>query len=492
MNNDFLGIEVRTLVVGLTHSLSLRDCGGLATTVRFTDTPLGLAMRKSRRFSKKLSALMCVFGILAACSAETTGVHDPESEGTETPALAVETQVQIPCTQCVFGPQVFIKSGVKPLTEISRFAAERTRGYVVDLEEGAKSPLGTVALNGEVLTVRFPGGKGAGHITQAMCLSSVTELAVTLSGGRGSSMTLAVVATSPSPVVAWGSDPFAADPPPSGNFVSLADGGVGQMLALRNDGTLYLSGIASDLVPEIPATMAGRRFIAVGLGRRHGMAIDTNGSISSWGLGSATAGAPETGRFVAVAGGGLHSVALDTAGRISMWGGADLGTDYPAVVGVGAPAGIRFAAIAARARYTLALGDDGNIYGWGVDIGVFNSVTTPWTSDGAGRFIAPFEVGNPYVAIAAGIDHITALRANGNVAMWDPTVLISPPPSGRVFKKIAAGLGYGAGIDQTGQVHTWADPAHAAFAAPPTGSYSAISAASGHAIAIAGPIQCPW
>jgi hypothetical protein len=320
---------------------------------------------------------------------------------------------------------------------------------------------------------------------------------------------------SPGPMVVWGTNENAPGAP-AGDFRALAAAGGAQTLAIRADGTLYLSSVPADLppnsgIPEYPG-LATDTFVGVGMGRNHALAIRPDGSLVVWGVwmpGSecATVGPATTGDFVAVTGGGGHSVALDSTGRIVIWGSPTLGVDYGAVVGVGAPVGITFKAIAAKTRYTLALGDDGNIYGWGTDgplppgtRGIVKDVIkVVWTPYGPNHFIAPSEAGNPYTAIAAGLNLVAALRSDGSVVVWDATGTMPAPPAGVVFKQpeplpsspatIAAGSGYAVGIDQAGHLHAWGDPDSRAaiVGGVPDGLYSAVSGANAHVTAIAIP-----
>jgi hypothetical protein len=316
----------------------------------------------------------------------------------------------------------------------------------------------------------------------------------------GAVVALSGVAIAQGPVsggrlIVWGTVSALTPPPGSGDFVALAAAGGAQTLAIRSDGKLYLSS-ASGGIPAIEGTsLATDEFCGVGMGRNHLLAIRPDGSIAVWGFwGAVPATAPdETGPFVAVSGGGSHSVALDTNGRVVVWG-----TDA-AAVGAGAPAGITFKAIAAKGRYTLALSSDGNIYGWGTDQlpqpgspappGIVKDVfKVAWTPYETHYFIAPLEAGNPYTAMAAGLDLVAGLRADGTVIVWDATGKMQPTPAGIVFTQVAAGSEFAAGIDQTGYLHAWGNPLRRAaiISGVPDGVHSAISAANAHITAIAG------
>ena len=309
------------------------------------------------------------------------------------------------------------------------------------------------------------------------------------------SLALAPPPPGPGQLVVWGlpSDPLVTHVP-TGAFVSLAAGGAQQTLAIRDNGKLYLNDAVGQ-VPQFDSNSDDPTVCAAGMGRNHLLAIRPDGGIVAWPE-AARAGAPTTGQFIEVTGAaGLYSVALDTNGKIVLWGGSGIpAEDQFKVIGVGPPTGRRFKAIAARGRYTLALAEDGNIFGWGTngvtpgtDFGVFTSATDPWTRDGSGHFIAPMEPGNPYKAIAAGLDIVVALRTDGRLAAWDTTGLIPDPPVG-VFTHIAAGLGFAAAIDEAGHLHAWGDAGHAfVTAAVPDGVYDAVSAATTHVTAIARP-----
>jgi hypothetical protein len=111
------------------------------------------------------------------------------------------------------------------------------------------------------------------------------------------------------PIVMWGRD-LPSGLPPAGEFVSLASGGALQMLALRDDYTVFENSNAA-FIPDPPANL---EFTAIGMGRTHALGICRGGqggrcpegSIVTWGPGSAT---PPSGQFVAVSAGARHSVA---------------------------------------------------------------------------------------------------------------------------------------------------------------------------------------
>lgn len=343
-------------------------------------------------------------------------------------------------------------------------------------------------------------------------MSKITLSGILVAVLASGSLVLATLSSTPGRFVVWGADdsPLVASGAPSGDFLALAAGGSNQTLAIRADRTLYVNPLpvpptGSTPIPE-PVEFAGQEFCAVGTGRSHGLAIRRDNSLVAWPL-AARNGAPVAGEFVAVKGlFRYYSVALDTSGNIVVWSGLDsAGPDYDKIVGVGAPTG-RFTAIDARVRYILALADDGRLHGWGTDgrpgsvpgsdFPIFTSPTSGWTPDGMGHFIAPMEPGHPYIAIAAGLEVILALRADGVVVQWaldtvDPDEQMPPPPAGVFFTQIAGGgLGMAAGIDDNGGLHVWGTQSWMNAATP--GIYSTLSAATSHVAAIEAPKSYLW
>ena len=141
---------------------------------------------------------------------------------------------------------------------------------------------------------------------------------------------------------------------------------------------------------DVPADV---RFIAIGVGMSHTLALDQDGNIWSWGLnGNRQLGRylswdgrgwgytaekvliPEA-AFTTVGGADSHSMALTTDGTAWTWGADDNMSAHPmdpdAVLGhVGTgPAPVdtrlRFTALAGGCFQTIGIGRDGNVYTWG-------------------------------------------------------------------------------------------------------------------------------
>jgi alpha-tubulin suppressor-like RCC1 family protein len=207
-------------------------------------------------------------------------------------------------------------------------------------------------------------------------------------------------------------------------------------------------------LPQSVTVLDAPRAIAVAIGRGASLALRTDGTVVAWGgnaygeLGNGTIGSPQpvptrvlgvggTGNLtnvVAIAAGANHSVALRSDGTVVAWGrdadgqlgnGAAVTGDQTAptqVVGIGGSgvlAGV--VAIAAGGSHSLALRADGSVVAWGRDllgqVGDGPSIgdkTAPVMVLGVGSSRTLTDV----IAIAAGVEHSLALRADGTVVAW--------------------------------------------------------------------------
>ena len=93
-----------------------------------------------------------------------------------------------------------------------------------------------------------------------------------------------------------------------------------------------------------------------------------------------------------IAAGRRHSLALKSDGSIVGWGGDDYGQATP-------PTGNDFIAIALGAGYSLALKSDGSIVGWGNND--YGQATPP--------------DGDDFIAIAAAVNTYVRLKENNNL-----------------------------------------------------------------------------
>lgn len=135
----------------------------------------------------------------------------------------------------------------------------------------------------------------------------------------------------------------------------------------------------------------------------------------------------------AVAAGGSHSLALDKDGKVYAWGRNQYGqlgqttVTAPAnptvVTGLpfssAVPIGLHITQIAAGGSYSLALDSAGNVWAWGINFR--GELGVDWVGLSGFTFrAAPALVPNiaNITAIAAGLDHVVALKNDGTVWAW--------------------------------------------------------------------------
>lgn len=213
-------------------------------------------------------------------------------------------------------------------------------------------------------------------------------------------------------------------------------------LALHRDGSVTWWNTAP-LFEDMPALDVLHHVAAISEGVQYGLAVETDGSVWSWGVGCLGELGHETqytedgcvdqsmptevsGLFdvVAVAAGSTNSLALQRDGSVWTWGsnvdgemglGSSDDEHHVAVQRVPGLAGV--VAIAAGDEFDLALKRDGTVWGWGQN-GLGQLGRAP-DSDPTFRS-SPLRVpGLPRItAIAAGMDTALALDANGKVWSW--------------------------------------------------------------------------
>jgi hypothetical protein len=139
--------------------------------------------------------------------------------------------------------------------------------------------------------------------------------------------------------------------------------------------------------------------VGISAGWTHGLALKSNRTVLSFGVGlqGQTNVPPGLSEVIAVAGGGYHSLALKRDGTVVAWGDNSTGQ-------TNVPSGLtNVAAIAGGGYHSLALKWDGTVVAWG-------------TND-FGQLNVPPGLGG-VVAIACGAYHSLALRSDGTVAAW--------------------------------------------------------------------------
>lgn len=249
--------------------------------------------------------------------------------------------------------------------------------------------------------------------------------------------------------------------------------------------------------------------VTVAAGLAHSVAVKTNGTVWAWGnnsggqLGDNTTtnrttpvqvvhSGDETGfltHVVTVMAGLSYTVALRSDGTVWAWGSNGLGqlgdgttTDRSAPVQVKGPGGIGVltdvTALAAGWGHTLALKTNGTVWAWGdnhygqLGDGATEGRSTPVQVKGPNSSGVLTDV----VAVAAGVNHTAALKADGTVWAWgyngsgqlgDGTITNRPTPvqvtgpggTGSLTNvaAIAADGFYTLALKVNGTVWTWGD-----------------------------------
>ncbi|MFB9311776.1 RCC1 domain-containing protein [Nocardioides plantarum] len=256
----------------------------------------------------------------------------------------------------------------------------------------------------------------------------------------------------------------------SRRFTAISAGPV-HNLAVATDGTVHAwgsggsgqlgnGGTASSSVPVAVTTtgtpMAGKTITAVANGAGHSLALDSEGSVYSWGSGAAgalgngastdstvpvlvtTAGTPMADKVVtAIATGFDHSLALTSDGTVYAWGNAGNGrlgdgtgtgsSSVPVLVDRSAMGTRTIVAISAGSSHNVAAASDGSVYAWGFNGNgqLGNGTTTRAlvpvvvTSTGAGNPLA----GAGATAVTAGYSSSWALTSTRLTASWGQAAL---------------------------------------------------------------------
>jgi alpha-tubulin suppressor-like RCC1 family protein len=220
------------------------------------------------------------------------------------------------------------------------------------------------------------------------------------------------------------------------------------VVALKADGTLWAwgrnaEGQLGDTTVQVrtaPVKVGGTdktnttTYIAASAGGTHTLAIQKDGSLSTWGdnssgqLGNAAVSTSPVSTpakigsltYVAVSAGGSHSMAIDTSGKLWAWGAngsGQLGNNAGSGT-VSAPTQISTDAdwtlVSAGGLHTLAVRSNGTLWAWGA-----NSDGQLGDGSGADQF-SPVQVGldRTWTGISAGAIHSAGLKADNTLWTW--------------------------------------------------------------------------
>jgi len=232
--------------------------------------------------------------------------------------------------------------------------------------------------------------------------------------------------------------------------------------------------------------------VGLACGEKHTLLLKRDGTVRA--IGSLQSGQIDvpTGlaNVVAVAAGTDHNLALTAEGKVVAWG-------WNQAHQLCVPADLtRVTAIAAGRNYSLALSSDGTVRAWGG--APEGSLEDP---DEGGQLEPPAEIRrpsrNPVVAIAAGVRHAIALRADGTVVGWGEKLdrLAWTPPKGfEPFTAISAGSGFSVGLRADGTVRAWGDNRYRQLEIPlALGRVVALACGNYHTLALrAGGTVVAW
>lgn len=281
--------------------------------------------------------------------------------------------------------------------------------------------------------------------------------------------------------------------------------GANHTVALRSDGTIWVSGAntagqigdGTNISPRLMRVQVGlpsnaTNWMAVAAGAEHTLALKANGSLWAWGsnqfgqLGDGTVNNNSSpvrigtiSNWTAVAAGGGSSFGLKADGTLWAWGAnnlGQLGNGDPAatpansltpvqVLNVG---GSPYVAIAAGTAHVLALQADGTIWAWGSnEFGQLGQSTADLVAHST-----PAQIGidQNWASIAPGGSHSLALKADGSLWSWgrnnvgqlgigvtdaDPHTNPVQVGAGRDWLALSAGNLHALAVKRNGSLWAW-------------------------------------
>ena len=245
------------------------------------------------------------------------------------------------------------------------------------------------------------------------------------------------------------------------------------------------NGDASGVSVAVPTLIMDHAFSAVDAGLNFAVALDTEGHLFTWGndsqgqLGNGSASADVTAptriadgmTFKAIAAGSYHVLAVETDGTLWTWGRNSFGevgngTEQKVTAPVSIT-GDTYVSVVAGSFHSLALRDDGTWFGWGQ--GYYGQLGNGGSGSGNFRLTTPQELSwGPFEMVTAGKYASLALDAEGGLWTWgrddneqlgngDGTADVLNPTkiTGVTFEQVSAGSEFAAALTSEGELWTW-------------------------------------
>ena len=138
----------------------------------------------------RTTRFLLLLSIAVACNS----LESPTTAPIQVP-LRPAAAVDVPCADCVFGPETFVRGQGRP-TEFTRTLEGVAAGtYTIDVDDlGSMGADGSVVLNGQTILDRraVTGEVGPRHVTATVQLSGNDVLEVKLLGRKGSVLQIAI------------------------------------------------------------------------------------------------------------------------------------------------------------------------------------------------------------------------------------------------------------------------------------------------------------
>jgi alpha-tubulin suppressor-like RCC1 family protein len=263
-------------------------------------------------------------------------------------------------------------------------------------------------------------------------------------------------------LLCWGSSAPGTADAPTGTFTSVASGGGLHTCALRTNGTAVCWGFRGPGWNGIDNTAPSGTFQKLDVGYWHSCGLRTTGTMTCWGDDIDGQINVPAGTYTDLALGDQHTCGLRTNGTIACWGGNSFGERI-------APASGTYVAIAAGGRHTCAIRTDGTVDCWGNDS--FGQAADP-----TGTF----------TNVALGAVHTCGIRTNGDIECWggNNQDQVSSRPGGQYNPvQVEAGAHHTCAIDRDSTLTCWGSNTSGQTNVP-AGTYRAVAAGSSHTCAI--------